>query len=93
MNLTYFKALTCISGTCSLDGKPFTGHLDVSELLGEHNVDGLVARHSHTIESAISLSANLYQKNIELQATVNKLNQTIVELIEKDYELLTGEVL
>ena len=92
MNLTYFKSLTCISGTCTIDGIEFD-KVDVSELLGEHEVTGNVARHSHTIESAIQLSANLYQKNVELQSTVNELNQTIVELLEKDYQLLTGEVL
>lgn len=93
MNLTYFKGLTCLCASCSLNGVPFEGHIDVSELLGEHDVQGEVARHSHTIESAISLSASLYQKNIELQETIEQLNQTIVELVEKDYQLLTGEVL
>ena len=93
MNLTYFKGLTCLGESCSLDGVQFEGYLDISETLGEHEVEGEISRHSHTIESAISLSSNLHQKNIELEATVDELNQTIVELLEKDYQLLTGEEL
>lgn len=81
MNLTYVRLL---KGEGAINGTQFKGTVDVSELLGEHDVTGKFTTHTHTIESAVQLSAKLYNKtkaleqsNQELRETINMINTMI----------------
>lgn len=74
MNLTYVRLL---KGKGTVNGVPFDGTIDVSELLGEHDITGEFTTHTHTIESAVQLSAKLYNKTKSLEQSNQELTETI----------------
>lgn len=93
VNMAYYKELVCRNGICTFDGKKFVGGIDVSDIIDEHEITGDIVRINHTMESAIILSQKLYERTIQLQDTIDSLHSAVIELIEKDCLLLTGEVL
>lgn len=70
MNLTCIRYL---NGKGAVNGVEFNGVHDVSELIGEHDVQGDFTSHIHTLESAIELSAKLHYKILELDQRNNEL--------------------